>query len=71
MVLAGAVLLLVKVKGLNPIATLETGTTQSAPSVQSVSSSDAVSDIQNDLKSTSFDSIDSDLQQTSKDLNSF
>jgi len=67
----GAILFLVKVKGVNPITNLGTGTAQStSTSVQSVSSSDAVGDIQNELKSTSFDSIDSDLQQTSKDLSS-
>ncbi|MDO8486887.1 MAG: hypothetical protein Q7S45_01135 [Candidatus Curtissbacteria bacterium] len=70
-VLAAGVLFLVKVKGVNPITTLQTGTTQSTPSVQSVSSSDEVGDIQNELESTSFEGIDSDLEQTSKDLNSF
>lgn len=68
---AGAVLFLIKVKGVNPITTFKTGTGQSTPSVQSVSSSDEVGAIQNELRSTNFDSIDSDLQQTSKDLNSF
>lgn len=71
-VAAAGVLFLVKAKGVNPLTTLQRGTTQStAPSVQSVSSSDDVSTIQNELKSTNFNSIDSDLQQTSKDLNSF
>lgn len=71
-VLAAAVLFLVKVKGINPITTLQKATTgQSTTAIQSVGSSDEAGDIKSELDSTNFDSIDSDLQQTSKDLNSF
>lgn len=70
-VAAAGVLFLVKVKGINPITTLQTAATgQSTTSIQSVGSSDEVGDIKNELKSTNFEGIDSDLQQTSKDLNS-
>lgn len=60
----GTVLLVRKV---NPTGN---ATSQIAPTSQSVSSSDEVFDIQKELDSTSFDSLDSDASQTSKDLNS-
>lgn len=70
-VAAAAGLFLAKAKGVDLLSALQKGTTQSVPSVQNVSSSDEAGDIQNELESTDFEGIDRDLEDTSKDLDSF